>query len=558
MPNIRSYDAPAGIGLQPSQTGVEAVAGAARRGGAFFNQAADSLRQTGAEFGSAIKTAGDVAVKYMEHDEISKGAAGFATLQNNLLTQWNETAKNADPNDPSTAGKFIDDIVNPSLEKFTGSFNTEGGQKYAEQHIDSLRQQMFKTTSADMSTLAGIAVQQNYSTTVNKLSSTVRSDPASLDFALKTAESSVGALASSSPNLDATAAAKVSGPLLQNAKEQIVKSWFMGVAEKNPDEAVKQLESGKYSDFIKGDEAKTIIGYARTNARLARSEQTNARVMADYTAKQDFHKAANDLELSTIPADATGRPTLPKDYWQKVREIGQMPGAMLEPSRLKQMVDNGERITARLDKPEPLGPVSHAATMDLLAKIRSTDASRLTSNDAIYQAYGDGKLNTGDFNFLQKEYANIRTPEGQALNRDRTTFFKQYAGAITGGLYDPIQGSPKMYAAEMDARRREADLQRKGLDPHLIYDPSSEYFIGKPANLRKYQSSMQEDLNAKAAAPAQPEKPAPLAPQTAAQRPEPPPSLRGIADLQWSPKRQMYRDGSTGKVYNANGEMVKP
>jgi hypothetical protein len=194
--------------------------------------------------------------------------------------------------------------------------------------------------------------------------------------------------------------------------------------------------------------------------------------------------------------------TLPSDYWQQVRKIGQMPGAALEPSRLKQMVDNGDRITARLDKPEPLGPVSHATTMQLLQQIRSTDPSRLTSNDAIYQAYGEGKLNTSDFNFLQKEYANIKTPEGQALNNDRARFFKQYAGAITGSLYDPVQGSPKMYAAEMAARRQEADMQKRGLDPHSIYDPSSPNFFGKPENLKRFSGTMQEDLQTRATAPA--------------------------------------------------------
>ena len=45
----------------------------------------------------------------------------------------------------------------------------------------------------------------------------------------------------------------------------------------------------------------------------------------------------------------------------------------------------------------------------------------------------------------------------------------------------------------MDARRVENDLKRKGLDPHLAYDPASPYFLGDPKRIAKWSSSMQQD-----------------------------------------------------------------
>jgi hypothetical protein len=502
MPNIRESAPQSGLGLNPTETGIEATAGAARRVGMFFNQTADLYGQMGSEAASTIRDVGGVATQQIEHKEVSAGAANFAKMQDDLTNQWNEVAKTADPNDPSVAAKFREEVVKPKLDQFADGFLTEGGQKFAEQHIESLRNHMFTKTAADMSTLAGIAVKQNYFKTVNTLSSTVRNDPSSLDQTLSTLDSSVGAVVGTSPNIDATTAASVKGELLTKGKQAIVQSFLQGVAEKNPDQATKIIESGKYAEFISGPEAKSIIAYARTNQRLAQSEARNARVMDDYTAKQDFHKAANELELSTAPTSPGDSPTLPNDYWQKVRQIGKMPGANLEPGRLKSMVENGERITARLGKPEPLAPISHATTIDLLGRMRATNESRLDTNDEIYKAYGDGKLNTADFNFLNKEFKEMRTPEGDALSKDRQLFFKQYAGAIHGPGYDPVTGSPKLYAAEMDARRMESDLRKKGLDPHLAYDPTSEYFIGKPARLSKYKGSMQGDLSDKAAAPA--------------------------------------------------------
>ena len=105
MPNIRGYDTP-NLGLQPSETGVEAFAGAGRRIGAFGSQVAATLSTVGGQLGSAVRNAGDAAVAYEDHREISHGMAAGAELIANLNDDWNNTAKNADPNDPSVAAKW--------------------------------------------------------------------------------------------------------------------------------------------------------------------------------------------------------------------------------------------------------------------------------------------------------------------------------------------------------------------------------------------------------------------------------------------------------------------
>ena len=93
--------------------------------GAFATQTADALSQTGQRIAGAVKDAGDVAVKFEDHREISAGAAAFSKLQADLTDQWNQTAKNSDPNDPSVAAKFRETVLEPALEKFQGGFNTE-------------------------------------------------------------------------------------------------------------------------------------------------------------------------------------------------------------------------------------------------------------------------------------------------------------------------------------------------------------------------------------------------------------------------------------------------
>src|SRR5690349_18231587 len=117
MPQIRQYEAP-NLGLEPSETGVQAAASAGRLAGRFYNQAAAATERVGSltervgamkaaegeqfarNLAGGIRDAGSVAVQYAEHQEISHGAASFAQLNDVLTNAWNDTAKNADPNDP--------------------------------------------------------------------------------------------------------------------------------------------------------------------------------------------------------------------------------------------------------------------------------------------------------------------------------------------------------------------------------------------------------------------------------------------------------------------------
>src|ERR1039458_281636 len=103
MANLREYSAPQSLGLNPTETGIDAITAAARRTEGFYNQKAEALSQEGHIAAASIQAIGDIAVKQVDHSQISAGAVSFAKLQDNLTQQWNEVAKNSDPNDPSVA-----------------------------------------------------------------------------------------------------------------------------------------------------------------------------------------------------------------------------------------------------------------------------------------------------------------------------------------------------------------------------------------------------------------------------------------------------------------------
>ena len=495
MPNIRGFDAPQGLDLRPTETGIDAVINSAKRTGTFYNQAADALNDTGRRAASAITDAGDVAVKYEDHREISAGAATFAQLQANLTDQWNQTAKNSDPNDPSVAAKFREEVMGPALDQFQSGFNTENSQKFAELMFESLRQLLFEKTAADQSILAGIAVRNNIANSTTAMSNNAVMDPSAVPSLLAGVDHSIGAMVGSSPTLSPADAARTTSDLSQSAKAAIVKSGAIGAIQKssNP-EATADAWIKQYPDYISGDEAKTLAGNARQQIRANNYDiEVNRRRQKEVATDKSNEATAQYLvDVRSQDPKLANDPTAKK--------------ILNDPTLLKADKNNLLNYIDRQLKPETDARTSSTTFVGLLRDLRSPDADP----DKVMQKAWDarltdpgkpGSMSEKDFNQFRAEVVARKTPEGAALQQDRSAFFKNYGTAIAGASYTPAIGDPKIYNAEMDARRVENDLQRKGLDPHLAYDPSSQYFLGKPDRLSKWQSNMQQDLQTRASGP---------------------------------------------------------
>jgi len=497
MPKITQYDAPDNIGLRPTETGITAQAAAARRVQGDYSEIAAAKQDTGHRIASTIKVAGDVAVKYLDHQQISQGANTFANLTNAKSKQWDDIAKNADPNDPTVAQKFLTENLEPDLEKFKSAFITENGQRWAESRADSLRTHMFSKTSADMATMAGQAAVLNTTRTINGLSNTVAGDPSSLDFAIDTLKSTLDAKIATSPNLSGTAANKVRTDLFQRGAEEIVKSAAMGYIQKTG-EVPPWATDPKYSPYIAGSDLKTMAQAARYYQRLSKSEDTAAKEAQQDAIKTDFRRKVTELEAEATPETEGGRPRLPKDAWNRIRALSIHGGAELEPGRLSSLIRHFETLSNRLNKPEPMEDVSHGTTVDLLRRMRAVDDTRMTSLDDVYKAYDEGKLRNGDFNFLKREYNEMRTPEGEVLMRAKKQFLDAVGPAIDKsnpamGNDDP-DGRMQSYRFEWDLNRKIEEYRRGGKNPYDLFDPSKPDFMGRPEALQQYQVPMDQWL----------------------------------------------------------------
>lgn len=506
MPNIRSYEAPQGLGLNPTETGVDATAKAAQRIGMFYNQYGNATAELGNEqkamfnslgnnASSDIKTVGDVVVKQMDHEQISHGIAAQANLQLDLTQKYNDALKNADPNDPSFVAKFNETVLQPSLDSFKSAFSTENSQAWAEAHAAEMQNHFITKGAADISTLAGEAVKANIHNSATSWSNTAITDPSSVPFLLAGVDHSIKGLVSSSPTLSPIDAARATNELSESTKKAIVQYGAIGAISKSSDpEATADQWIKKYPDYISGAEAKQLAGNARQQIRANNYDfEMNRR--RDKEVATDKSNAAVDQYLIKVRSQD---PKLANDPTAK--EI------LNNPDILPAAKNNLLNYIDRQAKPETATQLSQQTFVGLLRDLRNPDAD----TDKVMQKAWDarltdpgkpGSMSEKDFNQFRTEVQARKTPEGAALEHDRAQFFKNYGTAIAGSTYTPQLGDPKVYNAEMDARRVEADLKRKGQDPHSAYDPASPNFLGKPDRIAKWSSNMQQDLTTQAAKP---------------------------------------------------------
>lgn len=363
MANIPGFETP-NLGLQPTEIGVESTAAAARRSGAFFHQAAQSISDTGQRIGSAARDLGTSLDLVVTHRQINQGALEFSKLIAQSTADWNEASSNADPNDPSVAGKFREEVLEPRLQKFIDSFDTQQGQNWAQNHANQLRQHFVEKTTADMATNAAVAVNTNLEQMRNSLSNAARMDPSSVDFQLKNVESMIDGMVASSPNLKGTVGNKVKAELLQKVQEQIVKAGALGAIEKSADPEKAAAEfARRYPQFVNAQEIGQFskAATAQMKANIWYTKQNE--LLAKQLAAENAHKELSQLWTDNVRFDSNGRPAIQPGFLNGIMDIEKRyPGAATE--RAKSMINWAQAQQRERKENIVTDPAEHARLYD--------------------------------------------------------------------------------------------------------------------------------------------------------------------------------------------------
>lgn len=554
MPRVQQFDA-GNLALQPTEIGVESEAAAGRRLGAFYNQVGQARERfgerAGQELGSAIKDIGEAYVTGETNREVRFGADTYAKILANKTNEWNEIAKNADPNDASIAQKFLEENLEPTLNQFRDGFHTEAAQNWAEHHVEELRNHFVQKTTSDMATLAGQAARVNAVQTVNTLSNTAYNDPSTLKFALSSVDSSIGGIVHSSPNLKGTTAAALHSELSEKAREQIVKSAAIGAIEKTG-QVPGWVSDPQYSKYVNGIELKqfqkAVEAQQRANLFYQKQTENLQKQQADTKAHQD----ADALIANSVTVDPTNpnKLQIAPDAMNKALDIARRnPNSPAAAGIAKTMIDwlqaqHRERAEPVVSAPE--------VKSDLLT--RMTDPNRPTTKLDIMKAEATDKLSTRDGTILKGMVDEM----GPELSKDPIIKAAIDAARERVGVnlmengHERYSNFLQFFLPEYLKEKRDGTLPSNALDLNdeksLIRQSLKQWEPSQAERLRAHVMKNLQSVTPNAEAPASA---APSAPQSG--------GPRFIAPAGWlfSPSRQQYRDPASGKVYDLAGREVK-
>lgn len=425
--NIKQFTSPVDK-LQPSETGVDAIARMGRIDKENYDQA-------GREYGQIAKQAGEQIDNYEYMQEVSQGAAALAVMHNNMTTAWNKQAAATDPNDDTLQQRFMDS-ANDQLSKWQDGFSTERGQKWAMEHAQDLQSHLWQTTSADMGIRAGKAIVGNLKTTLENLSSVAGKDFSSIDPSLSQVDSLI-ANQKQSGYLDQKQFTLLSADM----KNEIVKSGLKGLADKSPSDAIEAVANGKFNSYLSNEDRRELVSYSKGVQQVKLEDQQRAQENAERAQQQRNEEAAD--KISSLHNQDTGQLNIPNNIGQQIHS---MDG--VDPQTKHQLLGAVKHLSQGTAKDDP------DVIKDFATRLKSDSNSPLTHDDLL-SAFSVGKIKSSTFNFFNQQLKDTQDTKGSndIMHRALAEGHNNIMGPSNGVAYDP--------ATEQAYSRFQADFLAK-------------------------------------------------------------------------------------------------
>lgn len=522
MPTIQQYELP-NLGLQPTETGITATAAAARRVTGAYSEAAQAKMEEGHVISGALTTAIETGRQYEVHQELNNGAPAWANTQFSIDKQWSDYHK-AHPDDPAGGQKFLNDVVEPQLQKFRSGFITDEGQKFAEGRIDAYREHLFKKAAADSARGAGDAFPGKVQGTVNALGASLRLDPtpANVDAKIEELHKTLGVMGAPGQ--------KISDKDMMKAEKELIGSAVHGYQKQNGGDTPSYLDDPKYSKYFDDKERQAFESAGRTYNNWDTKKAKQQQQAQDLAYKDDFDKRISDTEQSMRPQTVDQPHTVPPNLYSEILPtLAEHPyGGADKAKKIADLDKMAQAIQDHNSKPPPLAKTSHDTMASLNEQIRNgqiTDQSQIWANLK--------NMTTADFNFTMRNFDELKTADGRRLTMTQKKFFEDMKTQITKSNY--LQGTvddngdAQFYRFQWDVAAAVDNARQQNKDPYELFDPTpgNQAYLGSPDKLAKYQLSYQQSMeNAQQKMtrgmnmqPATPTPAAPVAPAPAAPAP---------------------------------------
>jgi hypothetical protein len=405
MPNIRTYDqqidAP-----HANMGGMQDPVAAAQSASVGLKTSAKFLEEGSQRLGVI-----------QEQNETSKLSANLAITQANLTNKWQDTIKNADPNDPEVAKNFMENEVGPALDKVGEGLGTTGARDMYARARAGVQASFMVKAHSDQAELAGVAAVQNYVTAKNQLTSATLVDPTSLDTNMMLGNLVIDGL----KNIPVEKRLELKTGL---AKEQ-ANAHIVGIANNDPAAAQKELDSGKFDKFMDSADKTALQSHITALADAKKSADRAAQVEQTRQNKEAVNQVGNQITATTVRDD--GSLAVPADFFKSVVQMSHMPDA--DVSQIRAMIDYGRAVIEDQQRGRPA--ITDPVTYDDLTSrmfLEASDPNHLPLAD-VYRARADRHLSDKDFSFIHGAVVSLAKDPGKALQMRQ---FNDIAAGLKG------------------------------------------------------------------------------------------------------------------------------
>ncbi len=483
--NIADYENP-DTRLSTSTQAAEIAASGGRQAAWLFNVAAAAGEHAGQlearAIGGAIAAAGGVFAKagksfdnYLAGREISLGGKAQSAAFSALNSSYTDALRNPQNLDNlAFASNFRQNVLEPSLDQFTGQFSTQAGKAWAERQAGHIRQHFETQMPHDMSNLASAAFQHNTTETLNSAASTVMADPTTLDLTMKTVGDTIN-------SAQALLAPGVKSDAVDKANEKLVMSAIYGWGQRGPEGIAQAREvASTYAKYIKN-----AAGVARGIQTMERFQEADAKhaeavkekqLAADrdiftYDKSKDPNASANDFVLSPLFVNDQKALNTAIKTFNTARQLAA-----------------GELTTSPV--------VEHAIVQDLRRRINlpDEDENKIRSPETIDAVLDQIGLANRDK--LRGELKAAQAPAEKRLHEAMSQGFKDYKDVLapSTGRLSTAGDQSAVFRAQSDFTARADALRREGKDPMALVTPGSPDNFFTLQNLMSYRTDLTTKL----------------------------------------------------------------
>lgn len=478
MPKIREYEAQVSSQFESRERAATA---------SDFNTGAGL-----AVIGEGLDSVVEVVQKRAEQDENTRIHVELTKARAEWTDYLREAATAAPAGDATFADSFVERLDGYLSQTGENLAKTRNGKRLFATAAANLRADLLDRAKVYQAESAGEKAKVDHKTALDKSREALLRDPTQFDSALRGMEAMINDPGGTYSNLPGAAREQ----LRLEARQSLALSAVQGVIHMNPELAKRQLESGRWGEYLDADNAHALMKEAEVGINARRTEADRKRALAD-RAEKDAQDAALDKFLARIVSpEANGGSPLDQEI---------LTDRVLSPSQKQAMIDYKTRRAFELKSYLELrtNPKEVRQLRDSVYATLDDPAKLATSMDSIMGSYREGKISTGEMTSLREDVYALRNPELRNFQIDvqrvRSRVYRAFAGSVVGQIQPD--------AAEHAAQRFDVDLDRKikekrkaGEDPRSLLNPKSRDYVLSPEILQTYFKLPQEAMADVAAA----------------------------------------------------------